>query len=91
MPGKVTRNIDGSVTATGDGVRAFQCLVMASGIKLWRMHKIRANRTFKIRDALRSAQVLTHRGPYTTGPKGLIKAEEDLKWRAEFIRKNLLD
>jgi hypothetical protein len=85
----VTRNIDGSITATGDGVTAFQCLTLAAAIKLWRLHKIKANRMFKITDALLTASRLTKRGPYSKSQ--LIKAEEDLRWRANFIKMNLLE
>lgn len=91
MAGTVTRNIDGSITATGDGVTAFQCLTLAAAIKLWRLHKIKANRSFKITNSLILAKLLTKRGPYLRTPEGMEKAEKDLKWRADFIRNNLLE
>lgn len=91
MPGVIRKDEWGTTTATGDGVVAFQCLTMASGIKLWRMHRIKCHRMFKISEALRTAATLTRKPLYPRSLDGMLQAEKDLKWRAEFIRKNLLD
>lgn len=76
---------------TGEGVRAYQCLVLAAGIKLWRQHKIKANRDFQIKKVLATAASLTNRGPYRVTVEEMLAAETDLAKRAKFIKENLID
>jgi hypothetical protein len=88
MEGSISYGTGGTVF-TGAGVQVYQCLVLRAGIKLWREHRIKCNRTFKLREALLTAMRLTGKGPYPGTPAGMLRAEEDLRCRAQFIRDNL--
>lgn len=87
----IERLKDGGFVFTGQGVNAYACLALSQSIKLWRMHKIKVGRGFKITQALEQASRLTGKGPFKTDLKGMLDAEAKLKWRADFIKANLLD